>query len=146
MRNIINLSFPKLICVHSSSFAARLSLVLATLALATCTIHPRGEFAERRAATIAGKPYQKPLEKREIPLLWAHGSGADVMRRLAAPMIGGLIISFLMELLVYPIIFYIYKRIALRNQFKLAPAVAPVPAPINGQSAQQWEETHAKHH
>jgi len=45
-----------------------------------------------------------------VPLLWAHGSGADVMRRLAAPMIGGLIFSFLMELLVYPVIFYLHKR------------------------------------
>lgn len=41
-----------------------------------------------------------------VPLLWANGTGADVMRRLAAPMIGGLIISFLMELILYPIIYY----------------------------------------
>ncbi|HEX8912154.1 MAG TPA: efflux RND transporter permease subunit [Humisphaera sp.] len=45
-----------------------------------------------------------------VPLLWATGTGADVMRRLAAPMIGGLAISFLMELLVYPVVFYLYKR------------------------------------
>jgi len=44
-----------------------------------------------------------------VPLLWATGTGADVMRRLAAPMIGGLITSFLMELLIYPAIFYIAK-------------------------------------
>ena len=42
-----------------------------------------------------------------VPLLWAHGTGADVMRRLAAPMIGGLIISFLMELILYPVIYYV---------------------------------------
>jgi Cu(I)/Ag(I) efflux system membrane protein CusA/SilA len=41
-----------------------------------------------------------------VPLLWAHGTGADVMRRLAAPMIGGLLVSFAMELVVYPILFY----------------------------------------
>ncbi|MFN2377341.1 MAG: efflux RND transporter permease subunit [Candidatus Binatia bacterium] len=40
------------------------------------------------------------------PLLWAEGTGADVMRRLAAPMIGGLLVSFAMELVVYPILFY----------------------------------------
>ncbi|MDP9174656.1 MAG: efflux RND transporter permease subunit [Planctomycetota bacterium] len=45
-----------------------------------------------------------------VPLLWATGSGADVMRRLAAPMLGGLFTSFLMELLIYPIIFYVAKR------------------------------------
>jgi Cu(I)/Ag(I) efflux system membrane protein CusA/SilA len=44
-----------------------------------------------------------------LPLLWATGSGADVMRRLAAPMLGGLFTSFLMELLIYPVIFYLAK-------------------------------------
>ena len=53
-----------------------------------------------------------------VPLLWAHGSGADVMRRLAAPLIGGLFVSFIMELLLYPIIFYIAKRITLRKTFR----------------------------
>jgi copper/silver efflux system protein len=48
-----------------------------------------------------------------VPLLWATGTGADVMRRLAAPMLGGLFTSFLMELLIYPIIFYIVKSIGL---------------------------------
>ena len=51
-----------------------------------------------------------------VPLLWAEGSGADVMRRLAAPMIGGLIVSFLMELMVFPIIFYLAKRWELRHE------------------------------
>jgi Cu(I)/Ag(I) efflux system membrane protein CusA/SilA len=55
-----------------------------------------------------------------VPLLWAHGTGADTMRRIAAPMIGGLVISFLMELLVYPVIFYLYKRWQLRNQLSAA--------------------------
>ncbi len=48
-----------------------------------------------------------------VPLLWATGTGADVMRRLAAPMLGGLFTSFLMELLIYPIIFYVAKGIGL---------------------------------
>ncbi len=51
-----------------------------------------------------------------VPLLWAHGTGADVMRRLAAPMLGGLFTSFLMELLIYPVIFYIAKSISLRRE------------------------------
>jgi Cu(I)/Ag(I) efflux system membrane protein CusA/SilA len=49
-----------------------------------------------------------------VPLMWAGGAGADVMRRIAAPMIGGLFTSFLMELLIYPVIFYIAKSITLR--------------------------------
>jgi Cu(I)/Ag(I) efflux system membrane protein CusA/SilA len=51
-----------------------------------------------------------------VPLLWASGTGADVMRRLAAPMLGGLFTSFLMELLIYPIIFYIAKGITLHRE------------------------------
>jgi Cu(I)/Ag(I) efflux system membrane protein CusA/SilA len=51
-----------------------------------------------------------------VPLLWASGTGADVMRRLAAPMLGGLFTSFLMELLIYPIIFYIAKSLTLKEE------------------------------
>ena len=51
-----------------------------------------------------------------VPLLWAQGTGADVMRRLAAPMLGGLFTSFLMELLVYPVIFYIAKGIGMARE------------------------------
>ncbi len=52
-----------------------------------------------------------------VPLLWAHGTGADTMRRIAAPMIGGLLISFIMELLVYPVVFYLAKRWQHRREF-----------------------------
>jgi Cu(I)/Ag(I) efflux system membrane protein CusA/SilA len=45
-----------------------------------------------------------------VPLMWAAGTGADTMRRLAAPMIGGLATSFFGELLVFPAIFFVYKR------------------------------------
>jgi Cu(I)/Ag(I) efflux system membrane protein CusA/SilA len=48
-----------------------------------------------------------------VPLLWASGTGADVMRRLAAPLLGGLFTSFLMELLIYPVIFFVAKGVAL---------------------------------
>jgi len=48
-----------------------------------------------------------------VPLLWADGTGADTMRRIAAPMIGGLLISFLMELVIYPVVFYLAKGRAL---------------------------------
>lgn len=44
-----------------------------------------------------------------VPLLWASGAGADTMRRLAVPMIGGVSTSFIMELLIYPVIFYLAK-------------------------------------
>ncbi len=44
-----------------------------------------------------------------LPVLWSSGTGADVMKRIAAPMIGGLVTSFVLELLVYPAIFAIWK-------------------------------------
>jgi len=44
-----------------------------------------------------------------IPVLWSSGTGADVMKRIAAPMVGGLVTSFLLELTVYPAIFAIWK-------------------------------------
>lgn len=44
-----------------------------------------------------------------LPIMWSVGSGADVMKRIAAPMLGGIITSFLMELVVYPPIFAIWK-------------------------------------
>lgn len=45
-----------------------------------------------------------------IPIMWSIGAGADVMKRIAAPMIGGLFTSFLLELLIYPVVFYIWKE------------------------------------
>jgi Cu(I)/Ag(I) efflux system membrane protein CusA/SilA len=44
-----------------------------------------------------------------IPIMWSMGTGADVMKRIAAPMIGGLVTSFILELLVYPPIYAIWK-------------------------------------
>jgi Cu(I)/Ag(I) efflux system membrane protein CusA/SilA len=44
-----------------------------------------------------------------VPIMLSAGTGADVMKRIAAPMIGGLFTSFLMELLVYPAIYYRWK-------------------------------------
>jgi Cu(I)/Ag(I) efflux system membrane protein CusA/SilA len=44
-----------------------------------------------------------------MPLLWSEGTGADVMKRVAAPMVGGLITSFILELTVYPALFAIWK-------------------------------------
>jgi Cu(I)/Ag(I) efflux system membrane protein CusA/SilA len=51
-----------------------------------------------------------------LPILWATSAGADVMKRIAAPMIGGLVTSFILELLVYPAIYKLWKqRTEMRN-------------------------------
>lgn len=44
-----------------------------------------------------------------LPVLWSAGAGADVMKRIAAPMLGGLATSFLLELTVYPAVFAMWK-------------------------------------
>jgi len=44
-----------------------------------------------------------------LPIMWAAGAGADMMKRIAAPMVGGLATSFLLELLVYPVVYAIWK-------------------------------------
>ena len=44
-----------------------------------------------------------------LPIMWSTSAGADVMKRIAAPMIGGLVTSFLLELLVYPPIYKLWK-------------------------------------
>jgi Cu(I)/Ag(I) efflux system membrane protein CusA/SilA len=45
-----------------------------------------------------------------MPIMWSMGTGADVMKRVAAPMVGGLATSFAMELLVYPAIYLLWKQ------------------------------------
>jgi Cu(I)/Ag(I) efflux system membrane protein CusA/SilA len=59
-----------------------------------------------------------------LPILWSHGAGADVMKRIATPMIGGVVTSTIMELLVYPAIYYLWRSQALqgRAEPQLAPA------------------------
>jgi Cu(I)/Ag(I) efflux system membrane protein CusA/SilA len=54
-----------------------------------------------------------------LPILWSHGAGADVMKRIATPMVGGVITSTLMNLLVYPAIYFIWRSRSL------APVTAP---------------------
>jgi len=51
-----------------------------------------------------------------MPIMWSMGTGADVMKRVAAPMVGGLVTSFGMELLVYPAIYLLWKRKGLAGR------------------------------
>jgi Cu(I)/Ag(I) efflux system membrane protein CusA/SilA len=44
-----------------------------------------------------------------VPIMWSAGTGADVMKRIAAPMIGGIFTSFILELVVYPAIYEVWK-------------------------------------
>ena len=56
-----------------------------------------------------------------VPILWAVGTGSDVMKRIAAPMVGGIFASFLLELIVYPAIYEIWKwNFELKKQIPVA--------------------------
>lgn len=44
-----------------------------------------------------------------MPIMWSIGTGSDMMKRVVAPMVGGLATSFILELLVYPAIYYLWK-------------------------------------
>ena len=60
-----------------------------------------------------------------LPILWSNGAGADVMKRIAAPMVGGIITSFLMELVIYPPVFAIWKW-----NWEVKPAIRRNPAGV----------------
>jgi Cu(I)/Ag(I) efflux system membrane protein CusA/SilA len=61
-----------------------------------------------------------------LPILWATGPGADLMKRIAAPMVGGLVTSFILELLVYPAVYFLWKArgLAEPRPGELSPALA----------------------
>src|SRR5262249_56135255 len=59
-----------------------------------------------------------------LPLLWADGSGAEIMKRVAAPMLGGLATSAFLTLEVLPVLYTIWRTHQLRRARRLA-----VPAP-----------------
>ncbi|MBI1177778.1 MMPL family transporter [bacterium] len=48
-----------------------------------------------------------------MPILWSHGAGADVMKRIATPMIGGVVTSTILELMVYPAVYFVWRNRSL---------------------------------
>ncbi len=64
-----------------------------------------------------------------LPIMWSVGTGADLMKRIAAPMVGGLATSFILELLVYPSIYYLWKRKEV-VEGDPTPESGPLPAPV----------------
>jgi Cu(I)/Ag(I) efflux system membrane protein CusA/SilA len=65
-----------------------------------------------------------------MPILWSSGTGADVMKRIAMPMVGGVVTSTLMELLVYPAIFYLWRSRGLPPPPAPEPTPTPEPQPV----------------
>jgi Cu(I)/Ag(I) efflux system membrane protein CusA/SilA len=50
-----------------------------------------------------------------LPIMWSHGAGADVMKRIAAPMIGGMVSSTILTLIVIPVLYFFWRRVQLRD-------------------------------
>ncbi|MEP6859324.1 MAG: CusA/CzcA family heavy metal efflux RND transporter, partial [Deltaproteobacteria bacterium] len=53
-----------------------------------------------------------------LPIMWSSGAGADVMKRIATPMVGGIVTSFMLELLIYPVIFTMWKSREVRRDVR----------------------------
>ena len=62
-----------------------------------------------------------------LPIMWSHGTGAEVMQRIAVPMIGGMVSSTVLTLVVIPAIYFVVKGFALRGPAEQAQA-ASLPA------------------
>ena len=65
-----------------------------------------------------------------LPILWSTGTGSEVMKRIAAPMVGGIFTSFLLELLVYPAIYAVWRQRSIRTTDEPALVVAPAAAEL----------------
>jgi Cu(I)/Ag(I) efflux system membrane protein CusA/SilA len=63
-----------------------------------------------------------------LPIMWSTGAGADLMKRIAAPMVGGLVTSFALELLVYPAVYILWKQRELPGARTLPPAAVLTPS------------------
>jgi copper/silver efflux system protein len=61
-----------------------------------------------------------------LPILWSSGTGASVMKRIAAPMVGGMISATLLTLLVIPAMYSLWREWGLRREAGLEPAPVPV--------------------
>ena len=60
-----------------------------------------------------------------VPILWSSGVGSDVMKPIAAPIVGGMVTSTIHVLIITPVIFYIMKRRALRKGRLSVSGMAP---------------------
>jgi Cu(I)/Ag(I) efflux system membrane protein CusA/SilA len=97
-----------------------------------------GSLAELREAIVHGSA--KRLRPKFMtfattciglfPIMWSVGAGADVMKRIAAPMVGGIFTSFVLELLVYPAVYEAWKwNTELKRRLSPTTSGAAVPGP-----------------
>jgi Cu(I)/Ag(I) efflux system membrane protein CusA/SilA len=65
-----------------------------------------------------------------LPIMWSHGTGSDVMKRIAAPMVGGMVTSTVLTLIVIPVVYEMWRGWQMRHDSGGAPAPAPAPQPL----------------
>ena len=63
-----------------------------------------------------------------LPIMWSHGTGADVMKRIAAPMIGGMVTSTILTLAVIPAIYALWRGWEMRRSVQRAEGVGEISA------------------
>ena len=73
--------------------------------LYVCPIHPEIRQMMTVVAIMAGL----------LPIMWSHGTGSEIMRRIAAPMVGGMVSSTLLTLVVIPVIYALVKQRGTRS-------------------------------
>ena len=69
-----------------------------------------------------------------LPIMWSHGTGADVMKRIAAPMVGGMVTSTVLTLIVIPVIYEMWRGWQMRHGHGGTPAPNPEPLPAPGEA------------
>ena len=85
-------------------------------------VHGAVKRVRPKAMTVVRGVHRTP------PIMWSTGTGADLMKRIAAPMVGGLVTSFVMELLVYPAIYYLWRRRDVVTGPRTSPSTHDAPA------------------
>jgi Cu(I)/Ag(I) efflux system membrane protein CusA/SilA len=65
-----------------------------------------------------------------LPIMWTGGTGADVMKRIAAPMVGGMVSSMILTLLVIPAVYVIWRQQGVLDH-------SPEPAPSQPTAAKE---------
>jgi Cu(I)/Ag(I) efflux system membrane protein CusA/SilA len=69
-----------------------------------------------------------------LPIMWSTGTGSEVMKRIAAPMVGGIFTSFLLELLVYPALYLVWRQKSLPQESIEPAMLRPDPAKLDDRS------------
>ncbi|NBC31101.1 MAG: CusA/CzcA family heavy metal efflux RND transporter [Alphaproteobacteria bacterium] len=75
-----------------------------------------------------------------LPIMVGDGAGSEIMRRIAAPMVGGMATATLLTLFVIPAVFVLWKRLAIKGAVVPEAKPTPAPAPIAGRDAAAPEE------